>query len=59
MVIKSMYAASSHVHIASFPGLKRRRRRAWFQLFAHALNYLGYHQWEGANDAFKVTWLIV
>ena len=27
LVIKSMYAASSHVHIASFPGLKRRRRK--------------------------------
>ena len=46
--------------VASFPGPKRRRRRkAWFQPFVHALNYLGVDQWEGANDAFKVTRLIV
>ena len=28
--------------LASFPGPKRRER-AWFQPFVHALNYLGYH----------------
>jgi len=50
--------------VASFPGLKKmRRRKAWFQLFADALNYLRFNHVLISGRApmmpLKVTWLIV
>ena len=43
-VAKKNDAEAAACTVASFPGPRGEGERAWFQLFAHALNYLGFNQ---------------
>ena len=39
----SLTGCDLYMRLASFPGLGGGGERAWFQPFAHALNYLGFN----------------